>query len=112
MQTSLSPEIIDVIQKGAAYRELAKSEGYRLLLEYLNARVTESLQELAGSEMAEDRYKLNLQMIWRQRGKMLQEMQTFVAQSIQQGMEEMRNLAPSERIENGLPFEFGEEEIL
>ena len=98
---------IEAINRGAAYRELEKSVGYHQLLDYLEKRSDMALKALRESDLRPDSEKIALQMIWREREKMLEDMQIEVQRTISAGKEIAGELDRNVLIHFDAPIDFG-----
>lgn len=101
---------IAAIQRGSAYRELEASGGYKQLLDYLEKRNDEALKALRQSDLLPDMVKLNLQLIWREREKLLEDIQIEVQRGIRMGRETAMELDRNAAGSYGLPLSFDDGE--
>ena len=106
---TIPPQILDIIQKGADYSELSRSAGYRRILQYLEGRAKEALLALRNAETAEDRHKLDLQWIWREREKMLEDLRKEIDHGIAAGRDTAKDIDQHAIAAVG-PFSFGDDE--
>lgn len=106
----LPAEHLDTLQKAAAYRALAQSDGYRRLLDFLEAWANQGLEAIRGAQYGEDRVRANLQLIWTEREKVLAEVQREVQRGIAGGKALADDLDQGALIHAGLPMEFSDNE--
>lgn len=104
---SVEPGQLAVIQKGKAYEVLATSEGYRLLLDFMERYTSNALKALSDCEDGEDRKKLDLMLAWRSAGRLFDDVQREVQRGIENGREALRDLSV-DRPEEAMTFGFGD----
>ncbi len=97
MAIDITPDQLQAIQKGRAYQDLLQCDGYRMLLDYLEARSDLALVAMREAKLMDDRMKANLQMIWCEREEMLAAMQI----EVQRGIESGKAVAQDLEFENG-----------
>ena len=106
----LSPGLLEAVHKAAAYRDLEKSDGYRRLLDFMEKRSNLRLAAMREAPLAEDRIQLQLQLMWRESEKALEDIQIEIQHGIAMGREIAEELDRSALIDAGLPMDFGSNE--
>ncbi len=104
---SIDPSQFDAVQKGKAYRELLKSAGYKLLLDYMELRTSLALKAVREAKFADDRVKANFQLIWAEREEMTQDIEREVQRGIAIGKEVIEDLRET-NVDIGFPMDFGD----
>lgn len=104
--TILDPSQFAAAKKGQAYQVMAVSEGYRLLLNFLEVRTAKALKDVSDCEDGNDRKKLDLLLAWRECGKIFDDIQIEVNRGIESGREAVRELQ-MEHPEESQVFGFG-----
>lgn len=104
----IDPLQLAAIQKGRAYGIMEASEGYRLLLDYLEKKTSLALKAVSDCEDGNDRKKLDLMLAWRETGRLFDDIQREVQRGIEDGKEALKNLQ-IESPEEATVFGFGSE---
>lgn len=106
----LPREHLETLQKASAYRTLAASDGYRRLLDFMEAWANQGLEAIRGAGYGEDRVRANLQLIWSEREKALAEIQREVQRGIAAGRALAQEMDAGEFVNIGAPMEFSDNE--
>lgn len=107
---AIDPAQLATIQKGKAYEILERSEGYRLLLDYLEKRTSLALKAVSDCEDGNDRKKLDLMLAWRECGRLLDDVQIEVGRGIESGKDALKDLQSSDS-EAAMTFGFNSNEF-
>lgn len=104
------PELLQIIEKGAAYRDLEQSDGYRKLLDFLESRSNQALIAMRESKFAEDRVRARLQDIWQLWEEMIVDVEKEVQRGIAYGRDAARELTEADAVRAGAPMVFGDDD--
>ncbi len=87
------PALIESAQKGIAYRDLLESEGYKRILDFMEARCDLALRDMREAVFQSDGVKMNLLNIWTEREAVLREMELEISRGISEGAEAANQLS-------------------
>jgi hypothetical protein len=76
-----------------AYRDLLESEGYKKILDFMEARCNLALRDMREAVFQADGVKLNLLNIWTEREAVLRELQLEISKGVEEGNEAARQLS-------------------
>lgn len=108
--SAIQPDQFAALQKGIAYRDLIKTEGYRLLLDYLEFRSNQALADMRITVSMPDASKVTAMAIWTEREEMLKAMQIEVQDGIARAQELAKEFQDSRIDLTGIPFSFGDDD--